>query len=161
MAGAPPHIPNPNYYAHHQDPHHLQLSNFNKIWDGMPSHEWKKDWMEPFFASLGNVRIDGSTLAQTAMATDIGSAGGNPAAAGASPAQLAQHAVRLSVLQQTILQHIAVDTIVYDLIMTDFAGEGRRAWQYICQVGVGPKALDPTRVKAMNKDWDAICPPAP
>ena len=146
---------NPNYYAPRQDAH-LVLANHTKIWDGLPAHDWDKSWNATFFASLGNIRIDGSTLAQTATATDIGSAGGVPNAAGATVAQLAQHAVRLQVLQQIILQYIQPDTEIYDVISTQFIGEGYAAYLYINQVGIGPKAIDVVKAKEMAKDWDLM-----
>ena len=121
-----------------------KLKDFNKTWDGLPMHRFRKNFYIPFLFALGSIIMDGVALRDTINGVDHGGhANGAP---NANAAQQAQRQSRIRRIFSVLMAHIDPTSAIYSELEADYDNEGLIALDYIQEDGVGNKPIPTTEI---------------
>ena len=127
-----------------------KLRDFEKKWDGIAMTSFDRIWFIPFITALGAVVMDGHSLKDTWNQVDPG------ANQGGTPAQNAHTLTRNRRIFATLLNYIAKDCWVRDVLEAEYNDDGIAALQYIRQDDIGNVPRSTEEVNEMENEWIAL-----
>ena len=143
-----------------------------KIWDGLPSHDFRRFWWLHLVVALGAIVQNGNTLLQTARGEDAGRDGTTPVVAVAAPneapnavaarqarndekhAEEAQaHQVRVIRLAACIMNYINPKAAIFQVLSrAPFQNQGVAIYNYIFEQGHIPR--DHAATQVLLQEWE-------
>ena len=129
-----------------------RLKDFSKTWDGMPMHNFRKNYYIPFLMAIGSVIMDGVACRDTINGVDA--AGPNGPAGNA--AQNNQRQARIRRIFTILMCHIDSQSAIYAELERDFNNQGVIAINYLLEDHVGNLPLSAAQISKLDSSWNSL-----